>query len=45
MRILSGPNLHSMMNFNDGSPEVADVMMAVDDEHLSSSAKRGHLDV
>ena len=43
MRILSGCNLHSVMNFDDGIPDVAEAMMAVGEEYLSSAAKRGIL--
>jgi hypothetical protein len=32
-----------MINFEDGSPEVADAMIAVGEEYLSSLAKRGIL--
>ena len=43
MRILSGCDLHSMMNFDVGIPELADAMIAVGDEKASSWAKRGIL--
>ena len=43
MRTLSECALHSVMNFEDGISEEAEVMMALGEECLPSSAKRGIL--